>query len=185
MFGPRMEKNLFRSINVIVKASKSGKMIAGIHKFQLSFCPNVGTDSVLLIDSWSGHCPDIVSDLTPCYRENTIIRCYGFRLWENFVKNFSDTVLLLESDMNLYQRNNIIKLQSLIHYQLSSPRYQLSSPYNLFKYSCFKSGYTNKSTEDDIENCNNIAVIRCSWCKGLLFLKHFFVKYHYYNICDE
>ena len=44
------------------------------------------------------------------------------------LKDFSDTVLLLESNINLDERNNIIKLQSLIHNQLSSPYY-------LFKYS--------------------------------------------------
>jgi len=56
---------------------------------------------------------------------------YGFRICKNFAKRFSDTVLLLESDVNLHEqnntikRNNTIKLQSLIHNQLSSPRYQL------------------------------------------------------------
>jgi len=46
-----------------------------------------------------------------------------------FAKRFSDIVLLLKSNINLYEWNNIIKLQSPIH-QLSSPRY-----HNLFKYS--------------------------------------------------
>ncbi|KYQ49481.1 hypothetical protein ALC60_11447 [Trachymyrmex zeteki] len=68
---------------------------------------------------------------------------YGFRIWKNFAKRFSDTVLLLESNINLHERNNIIKLQSLIHNQLSSPRY-----HNLFKYSWFKSGYTNERPEE-------------------------------------
>ena len=98
--------------------------------------------------------------------------------------------------MNLHERNNI-KLQTLIHNQLSSPRYQ-----NLFKYSWFKSGYTNKRPEEfenpvqfsfyenttcDIEDCNNIVVrcvIRCSWCKSLC-LKQFFVDYHYCNVYNE
>jgi len=58
------------------------------------------------------------------------------------LKDFSDTVLLLESNINLDERNNIIKLQSLIHNQLSSPRY-----HNLFKYLWFKSDYTNERPE--------------------------------------
>ncbi|EFN60865.1 hypothetical protein EAG_16009, partial [Camponotus floridanus] len=85
---------------------------------------------------------------------------YVFRIWKNFAKRFSDIVLLLE-------------IQSLIHNQLSSLRRQ-----NLFKYSWFKSGYTNErpdefenpvhfsfdetSTKCNIEDCNNIAVVRCS-----------------------
>ncbi|KYN42704.1 hypothetical protein ALC56_02863, partial [Trachymyrmex septentrionalis] len=54
--------------------------------------------------------------------------------------------------------DEIIKLQSLIHNQLSSPRY-----HNLFKYSWFKSDY----------------------CKKSLCLKYFFIEYHYYNEYNE
>ena len=50
-----------------------------------------------------------------------LLDVYGFRIWKNFTKRFSDTVLLLESNINLDERNNILKLQSLIHNQLSSP----------------------------------------------------------------
>ncbi|KAL6257774.1 hypothetical protein P5V15_011359 [Pogonomyrmex californicus] len=107
MFGPRVEENLFRPIMLFV----------------------------LLIDSWSGHCPDIVSNLTSAKKRiNTIIipkditrkiqplDIYGFGIWKNFAKKFSDIVLLLET------------------------------------------------------------IVRCSWCKRSLCLKHFFVKYHYCNI---
>ncbi|KAL6265814.1 hypothetical protein P5V15_002632 [Pogonomyrmex californicus] len=121
MFGPKMEENLFRLINVIMFM-------------------DFGFEKILL-------------------------------------KNFL-TVLLLESDVNLYQRNNIIKLQSLIH----------------------NHGYTNERPEEfknavkfsyeeiltcDIENCNNKSVIICIRCKKSLYLKHFFVEYHYCNICNE
>ncbi|KYM76487.1 hypothetical protein ALC53_13096 [Atta colombica] len=96
---------------------------------------------------------------------------YGFRIWKNFAKRFSDIVLSLESNINLHERNNIIKLQFLIHNQLSFPRY-----HNLFKYSWFKSSYTNERPEEfenpefnfnknsttcNIESCN-IAVVRSS-----------------------
>ncbi|XP_025153861.1 uncharacterized protein LOC112588375 [Harpegnathos saltator] len=174
-----------------------------------AYFPNIGSNSVLLIDSWTGHCPNIISDLTPSgkriitmiiskgtTRKIQLLDVYGFRIWKNFAKRFSDIVLLLESNINLHERNNIIKLQSLIHNQLSSPRY-----HNLFKYSWFKSGYTDERPEDfknpvqfsfdetsitcDIEGCNNIAVIRCSWCKKSLCLKHFFHKYHYCNEYNE
>jgi len=93
----------------------------------------------------------------------------GADLWV-FVKRFSDTVLLLENNINLHERN-IIKLQSLIH-KLSSSRY-----HNLFKYLWFKSDYTNERPEEfedsvefsfnkssttcEIEGCSNIAVVKC------------------------
>lgn len=177
---------------------------------QEAYFPNIGSHSVLLIDSWSGHCQNTVADLTPIDKHVTTmiipkgttgkiqpLDVYGFRVWKNFAKTFSDTVLLLENDINLYQRNNIIKLQSLIHNQLSSPRYQ-----NLFRYSWFKSGYTNERPQEfenpvkfsfqdfskttcDIEDCHEIAVIRCSWCKMSLCLKHFFHEYHYCDTYNE
>jgi len=40
---------------------------------------------------------------------------YGFRIWKNFVRKFSDNVILMHYDLNLRIRNNIIKLQSLVH----------------------------------------------------------------------
>ena len=106
------------------------------------------------------------------------------------LKDFLDIVLLLEScftNINLHERNNIIK--SLIHNQLSSPRY-----HKLFKYSWFKSGYTNERSEKfenpvefsfdknstmcDIED---YTAVRCSCCKKSICLKYFFIEYHYCN----
>jgi len=89
-FGPRVEENLFRPTNVIIKASQSGKMTSGINFFitfifyltiynnksykkaskltfiflvdlfkmwlEEAYFPNIGSDSVLLIDSWTEHC---------------------------------------------------------------------------------------------------------------------------------
>ncbi|KYN37510.1 hypothetical protein ALC56_08111, partial [Trachymyrmex septentrionalis] len=37
----------------------------------------------------------------------------------------------------------------------------------------------------DIESCSNIAVVRCSWCKKSLYLKHFFIEYYYCNEYNE
>jgi len=100
---------------------------------------------------------------------------YGFRIWKNFVRTFSDRVLLLNYDINLNLRNNIIKLHFLTHIQLSSPRF-----HKLFKYAWFKSGYIKERpsqfenpidfcfSEKDIQEipCCSIydapAIIRCS-----------------------
>ena len=104
---------------------------------------------MFLIDSWTEDCPEVVRQATPAGK-NVIpmiipkgttgkvqpLDVYGFRIWKNYVRNFSDSIILLDYDLNLHIRNNIIKLQSLVHNQLSSPRYR-----SLFKYSWFKSGY--------------------------------------------
>lgn len=171
------------------------------------FFPNIGSKSVLLIDSWSGHCTEVVRQATPRGKSiKTMIipkgttgriqplDVYGFRIWKNYVRHFSDAVLLLDYDLNLHLRNNIIKLQSLTHNQLSSPRYQ-----NLFRYAWYKSGYTSDRPEEfvnpvefafgqssrpqcDVQGCEKVAIIRCSWCKKSLCLQHFFDEYHYCTI---
>ena len=109
---------------------------------------------------------------------------FGFRIWKNFVRHFSDSVILINSDVNL--------LQSLVHNQLSSPRY-----INIFKQGWFKSNYIDKKPEKfdnpvefgfggsqphcEIPACKNVAIIRCSWCQKSLCLKHFFNDYHFYS----
>ena len=59
---------------------------------------------------------------------------FGFRIRKNFV--------LMDHDVNLHLRNNIIKLQSLTHNQLSSPR-----DVNHLKYSWHISGYITARPE--------------------------------------
>jgi len=108
-----------------------------------------------------------------------------------FVKTFNDRVLLLNYDINLHLRNNIIKLHSLTHIQLSSPRF-----HKLFKYVWFKSGYIEErpsqfenpvdfyfSGKDiqEIPHCSindASAIIQCSWCKKYFCMHHFFEEYH-------
>lgn len=168
------------------------------------YFPNVGKRSMLLIDSWSGHCPTIITETTPHDKNINLklipvgttgkiqpLDVYGFRVWKNFVRHFSDNAILMQYDINLHLRNNIIKLQSLVHNQLSSPRY-----INLFKYAWYKSGYIDEKpgefenpvefsfgdsckTHCEVEGCMNVAVIRCSWCKKSLCFKHFFDDNHY------
>ena len=122
---------------------------------------------------------------------------FGFRIWKNFVRHFSDSVILLDKDISLHVRNNVIKLQSLVHNQLSSPRYV-----NLFKDSWYKSRYIDNKPNEfvnpvdfsfggsqahfEVPGCKKrTAIIKCSWCQKSLWLKHFFEDFHYcstYNL---
>jgi len=58
-FGPRVEETLFRPSNVFIAASKSGKLTRQHFQFWFTnvFLPSTGSFSVLLLDSWTGHCP--------------------------------------------------------------------------------------------------------------------------------
>ncbi|XP_043286597.1 uncharacterized protein [Venturia canescens] len=187
--GPIVEQTIFQPSNIFRSVSKSGKATSEHFKTWLQevFFPNVGEKSVLLIDFWSGHCPRVVDGATPHNKEIVTmiipkgtteniqpLDVFGFKIWKNYVRHFSDSVMLLDYDLNLHLRNNIIKLQSLVHNQLSSPRYK-----NLFRYAWFKSGYIEERSEHfenpiefafgmssqtqcEMKGCTNVAIIRCS-----------------------
>jgi len=65
-FGPRVEKTLFRPA-VFIAASKSGKLTTQHFQswFTNVFLPAIGSFSVLLLDSWSGHCPASLQEFMP------------------------------------------------------------------------------------------------------------------------
>ena len=80
---------------------------------------------VLLLDSWTGHCEKSIHEQNPEGKDIVLkskpkgttskiqpLDVYGFRVSKNYVRRFSDDVLLYEEDINLHLRNNIIKLQS-------------------------------------------------------------------------
>ena len=169
------------------------------------FYPSTNKKIMLLLDSWTGHCERSVHEQKPEGKDIVLksipkgttskiqpLDVYGFRVWKNYVRRLSDDVLLCQEEINLHLRNNIIKLESLIHNQLSSPLYT-----NLFQYSWYKSGYVEnrlgdfespvdfafgENTQIKCAYCDQIPVVRCSWCKKHLCLKHCFHEYHY---CDK
>jgi len=112
---------------------------------------------------------------------------FFFRPWKNFIKHFSDIVVLYNYEINFHLRNNIIKLQSLIYNQFSS---HFS---NLLKYTWYKSSYLPekppafespvdfclKDFAPVCDLCNNTAIMKCGWCKKSLCMKQFFMDYHY------
>jgi len=59
-FGPRVQEILFRPVNIYIQASKSGKLTSEHFKtwFSEVYLPNTGRKSMLLLDSWTGHCPN-------------------------------------------------------------------------------------------------------------------------------
>ncbi len=207
-FGPRVEIDLFRAPNIYAAASTSGKITKDILKlwFNEIYFPNVSDRSVLLLDSLTHYKEQsLISSVTPSKKHLEILTIppkttgliqpldkYGFQIWKNFTKKFSDRVMLDDIDVNLHQRNHILKLQSLVHNQFSSPEYT-----NLFIYSSFASGYSDNRPENfqnpveycfDVKDkncsrldlyCNSVSFIHCSWCKEYLCFEHFFVDFHF------
>lgn len=167
-----------------------------------------GTQTTLLLDSWGGHCPAKLQEYIPADKPTNILTIpkrttgmvqpldvYGFRVWKAFVKTFSDQILLQNVDTDLHQRNNIIKLQSLVHNQLASQKYR-----DLFLYSWYKSGYIDTKPSHFIHPvkyafshydevtlplcsiCGKPAFIKCAHCNSYFCFQHFFNDYHYHEL---
>lgn len=137
-FGPRIQQTMFRPQNLYICASSSGKVTKQIIKtwFQSVFLPQVNEQTVLLVDSWTGYDRADLATIMPLDRQCNIMTIpthttgliqpldvYGVRVWKNFVRKVSDAVRLQQLNINLHSRDNILTLQSLVHNQLSSPRY--------------------------------------------------------------
>ncbi|XP_039313957.1 uncharacterized protein LOC113002706 [Solenopsis invicta] len=122
-FGPQVEQNLFRADNVVALPSNSDSW-SGQNSKQLETMDTLSKNIKILT---------IPAGTTGMIQPLDVL---GFRIWKNYIKHFSDMILLYNYDVNLHLRNNIIKLQSLIHNQFSSPRF-----INLFKYSWYKNRY--------------------------------------------
>lgn len=205
-----MQETLFRPINIYIQASKSEKLMFEHFKtwFSEVYLPNTGRKSTIRLIrkrvSWTRHCPSQLEQLIPQdkvvqfstipKRSTGIIQPldeFGFRIWKNFVRTFSDNVILQERNVNLHSRNGIIKLQSLTYNQLSSPRFK-----NLFRYAWFKSGYVEMQP-GEIQNpvdsyyfknekhvfkyniCGMAAFMSCAWCGEYFCFKHFYEENHY------
>lgn len=206
--GPKIKKELFSCKNLVIDASKSGKM--GKNNFQYFirnvFLPAAETNSLLLLDSWSGH------NDTSAFLENDekvvdIIRIPPgttsviqpldkefFRQWKSFFRKLSDNIISDTSlSFQVYQRNSILKLQSFVHYQFTSPRFK-----NLIKYAWYAAQYTEQrpgtfftpsqfclnktSTYCEVPECANFSFVRCAWCKENICFSHSVDTSHF---CDD
>jgi len=118
---------------------------------------------------------------------------YYFRMWKNFVQVFSDRVLVDSLPILLYQRDNILKLQSLVHNQFSADRFV-----DFTKHSWHMAGYVDERRgkfttpnaycfpgdlpdECGMGGCQEGSFIRCAHCMVVLCFSHFFGDYHYHG----
>jgi len=176
--------------------------------------PNLSSKNLLLFDSWSAfkdkafvrsflpNDKDLDIEIIPEGATGAVqpLDVFGFRQWKALVKHFSDYVRIKRVDFtgpreSLQTRENILKLQSIIHNQLSSPRFQ-----NMWKYSWYKAGYVSehpghfdnpvdfcfKIGVDNCADCNTVCMVRCSWCKKYLCFSCFFspTTQYGYHMCS-
>ena len=199
-FGPIVRQKLFTATNISTHCSTSGKMTKELVRSWFATClkPFLKDDNcVLLLDSWPGQTDETVCQhpslqlliIPPkCTSLIQPLDVYFFRQWKLFAKKLYNAVQLSQSDVDLHARNNIIKLQSLIHNQLSSPRF-----YKMIQYAWSISGYSDNNVEtflnvnqvcftfSDIicDKCDGNTFIKCAWCVKHLCITHFFTEYHF------
>ena len=200
--GERVKLTLLKPKNVVLTCSKSGKLTTSLVEYWrdevLKKC--VGNQSYLLIsDSWGAQGADEIYKKLPNLRRLEIpkkttamiqpLDVYFNRQYKVIARRLSDHVRLHDYDINLGQRNNIIKMNSLIHNQMSSKIFT-----RMIQYAWFRSGYlindpgplenvkqvcfSFKGYSCSENNCVEIAFIQCSWCARSLCICHFFTDYH-------
>ncbi|CAF2112656.1 unnamed protein product [Rotaria magnacalcarata] len=209
-----VEKNIFNTFNPDGRSlrdvrqylgPKSGKLTKSHIQYlaEKVLRPSVSDDCLLLLDSWSGQTnPEIYSKIF-----NGNIKCeqlqippkttgviqpldrYFFRQWKYFKQKNCDRLAIADINIDIAARNNVLKMHSLIHNQLTARKF-----ISMIKYSWYSSGYLLDdpgpfqnaqdvcfSFDNDLcsfSECDDFAFIRCSHCSRILCFAHFFVLDH-------
>jgi len=212
-FGPQVEANIFHAPNVTLSCSVSGKLTSSIFSYFVEkvLKPSVNGDFIFIIDSWSGQTNRNIYDehfgsegqhncnlkIIP---EKTTSICQPLdttfhRQLKYFARKIYATSTLEYSDENradeITTRNNIIKLQSLLHNQLSAPIFK-----PMIRYCWFSSGLSdekplflsvkeacflfeqNESATCFTGNCDQLRFVKCAHCRVILCFSCFFHQYH-------
>lgn len=213
-FGPRVSQRMIKPPNLVITASKSGIMDRKcLQVFIIECLSDALPDNqrnLLLVDHWTpfrnhdyfkqnmpaSKLLDIENIPKGCTSICQPLDCYGFRPIKDYIRLFTRYMRALHRDVNMGERNNIIKLMSIVHNQLSAQRFR-----DMWRYSFVKAGLSevlgtqyevpaSYAFRFGIENCHclGLARIRCCRCENFFCLKHFFIEcnnnslgYHYCN----
>ena len=208
--GDTVQRNLFQPKNVIITCSTSGKLTSSLVKYWKDrvLSKSIGRKALILSDLWTGHNDESIDkDLKSIGKTVKRLQIppkttshiqpldkYFNRQIKVLAKKIYNRVALDQLGINLYERNNIIKLVSLLHDQLSAPVF-----HKMILYSWYASGYLKddpspfKNVNDicfsDVVkyqtcqkgNCDKSPFIMCSWCTTALCFNHFFIEYHFHG----
>lgn len=177
--------------------------------FEHVFFPNVSDDCLLIVDSWTPYRDrQAIANVTPPSKNlemKTVppgttglvqpLDRFFFRMWKMFCRKISDRVLLDQLQIEVYQRDSLLKLQSLVHNQFSAPRFRdcirfawyhshlLSERPPAFQTPvqfCFPQDLADACTALGEGVCDQQAFICCAHCSVPLCFSHFFLLFHYH-----
>lgn len=203
VFGVHVRNSMKKPPNLVLKAGRSHIVTKQIvlEWFSEIYFPTAGERSLLLVDSLPAYKDrSVIDQLKPdgCDYEVMTIPAGGtgyiqpldrlfFRQWKTFAKEIHDHIINEDIDINMFARDEIITLQSLIHNQFSNEMFR---SYRIESWKL--SGYLDSNdpiinpvkycfdiTGDcDIHECEGYSMIRCSYCAKELCFKHFFEDFH-------
>jgi hypothetical protein len=201
-----IRSHLFKTSNVVVTCSSSGKLTTSLVEYWRDhvLLPSLGQRKkfLLISDCWGGqadgkglydHIPGCTRLEIPKKTTASIqpLDVFFNRQMKVIPRRLYDHVLLDELDINISERNNIIRLTSLNHNQLSSEVFR-----QMIQYAWYASGYTDNhpgafKTVTEVcfsfdaaicstPSCDAAPFICCSWCHEPLCFTHFFLDYHFH-----
>ena len=201
-----IRSHLFKTLNVVITCSSSGKLNTSLIEYWRDhvLLPSLGERKkfLLISDCWGGQADGkgIYDHIPGCTRleipKKTTDKIQPLDVFFNrqmkvIPRRLFDRVLLDELDINISERNNIIRLTSLTHNQLSSEVFR-----KMIQYAWYASGYTDNhpgsfktvaevcfsfdATICAVSSCDASPFISCSWCNKSLCFNHFFLNYHFH-----
>ncbi|XP_071574627.1 uncharacterized protein [Temnothorax nylanderi] len=210
-FGPRVQERVDEMVkkykNVVVTSSKSGNLTTYLYtKFlKETLLLYVGKEKfLLLIDSWGGQTNPSLYDeifqndesIGTCTIKVIPPKCtplvqpcdvYFYRQVKNFIKRLQNCSHLIEQNREIASREDCIKIQSIVHNQLSSPVFSKMLRYAWFaaKLSDEREVFMNVNEvcfpTDILKNpcaCKKAAFIRCARCFMTYCFPCFYDEYH-------
>ncbi|XP_076667943.1 LOW QUALITY PROTEIN: uncharacterized protein LOC143368769 [Andrena cerasifolii] len=212
-FGPRVQKQVDQFMktypNTVVTCSKSGKLTKQLYAQYLTNIvkPYVQDNKFLLIiDSWGGGREGtdrrVYDEIFPRDNNNTnwtlaIIppKCtplvqpcdvYFYRQVKIFIKKLQHCTFLMENQRELTQREDAVKIHSLLHHQITAPIFK-----PMIRYAWYAAGLIDheKPTFQNLNQvcfpanllyceCKKISLLKCAWCFKELCFVCVFDQYH-------
>ena len=128
---------MLKPSNVVITCSASGKLTSSLVAYWRDNCLllSIGDKCLLLSDRWSAQNDISLYDKSNCQNKHMtrnqipqkttsdlqLLDVYYNRQMKNFITRIYNRVALDEISINIYERNNIIKIVSLVRNQLSAP----------------------------------------------------------------